>query len=116
MSNDRQNYVLYKARMVYEEARKKQNNWCDDQKLVNSSVRKWGEEMDKLNGQLAIEAVEYITVLQEAYDRRGSEIEMLEEKLKNVLTQTKPTESSYPPSGANLHPYMTSGQTDRQAL
>lgn len=81
--NERQEYVLYKARMEFEQAREAQHKHCDKIDQSKSSIKSWGEKLDKLNNKLATEAVEYIAVLQEAFDRRGDEIEKLKEQLQN---------------------------------
>lgn len=104
--NERQEFILYKARMMYENKRQEQNNWCDEAKTQNSSMKSWGEKLDTLNGQLATEAVEYIKVLQEAYDRRGEEIDTLKYQV-----QSRPGgPANYPQSAAN---YSHTGAMDQ---
>lgn len=91
--NERQEYLLYKARMAFETARDAQNKHCDAQTASTTSKRIWGEQMDILNGKLATEAVEYINVLNEAYERRGYEIEDLKTKAANSSATSAQTGS-----------------------
>jgi hypothetical protein len=96
--NDRQDYLLFKARIEYEQAKDKHNNHCEKLTEAKSSKRVWGEELDVLSGKLAVEAVEYIGVLQEAYERRGYELEELKQKGVNQTNTKQDSEESCEPT------------------
>jgi recombinational DNA repair ATPase RecF len=108
MSNERQEYVLFKARMEFETAREDRNKHLDEGKKAKSLMKLWGEQLDVMNGKLATEAVEYINVLQAAYESRGYEIEELKTKVQNQSSQTKEvsstTDNKYPvPLGTPIY-------------